>query len=886
MADNRLSRFLREAEGAHFLAVLGMGPVAAAAIVVLQQFHLVAHTPIWMIPAILVGGQFITTAAGVWRNRAPSRLSTQVWIVARVALVTATIYATGWGPALAVGLVLIGQETLAVSGTSWEKAMLAWTVAALAVGETLIAVGWVPSLIPVPAVHGLAVLMAIGIAFSNRSLRSALIDKDDAAAMTESREHRFRALVQSSSDLVFCVDSVGTVTYASPSCRRVLGFEPEEMLGTETSSLVHPGDMDGIRDLLGGIWDRPYDSAEFSLRIRNQAGAWRWIEGVATNLLEDNAVAGVVINARDITERRAYMERQSATSELGRRTLQATTLEESLEAAAEIIARIVGFHDCRISRVVGGEAGGTEVIEAVLWPGHRSDPIGVPLAGSSRLRVPVGDPAQPLAYIDVVTDHALAVEEVQFVDGAAGILASAIVRFDAEDAIRYQALHDPLTGLPNRILFNDRLEHALSRLERSISNVVTMIIDLDGFKNVNDSLGHLAGDALLVAVADRLQANVRGFDTIARLGGDEFAMLFDDVETADRASVMAQRVLDEFINPLELPDRQILIGASLGISITDRADAKAERLIADADAAMYQAKRHGKGCYRLFEDSMFAVAFDRMNLEQDLRAAIRNGDIDVHYQPIVTGGTRSVESFEALARWRHPVRGFVSPATFVPLAEELGLIADLGRAVLRQACRQAKEWHERFPAILPSISVNVSQLQLGNARFVDHVTEALARSGLDPSYLVVEVTESMLASESGVIIASLDRLRQMGVRVAIDDFGTGYSSFAALADLPIDIIKIDKRFVDKLLDEDHGEGVVMAIMQLANTLGLETTAEGVERPQQRAILEQLGCTSMQGFLFASAMPGSETMSYLTRQARATEFDAVAAGADSTRREAG
>jgi diguanylate cyclase (GGDEF)-like protein/PAS domain S-box-containing protein len=884
MADNRLSRFLREAEGAHFLAVLGMGPVAALAILALRQFHLVARTPIWMIPAILVGGQFITTAAGVWRNRAPSRVSLQVWIATRVALVTATIYATGWGPALAVGLVLIGQETLAVSGTSSEKAMLAWTIASLAAGETLIALGWVPSLIPVPAVHGLAVLMAIGIVFSNRSLRSALIDKEDAAALTESREHRFRALVQSSSDLVFCVDAHGTVTYASPSCRRVLGFEPEEMLGTETSSLVHPDDISGIRDLLGGIWDRPADSTEFSLRIRNHVGAWRWIEGVATNLLEDPAVAGVVINARDITERRAHMERQVATSELGRRTLQATTLEESLEVAAQVIARVVGFDDCRISRVVCGEPG--EVIEAVLWPGHRSNPIGSPPAGTSGLRVPVGDPARPLAYIDVVTDHELAAEEVQFVEGVAGIVLSAVVRFDAEDAIRYQALHDPLTGLPNRILFNDRLEHALNRLERSVGNVVTMIIDLDGFKNVNDSLGHLAGDALLVAVADRLQTNVRGFDTIARLGGDEFAMLFDDVETADRASLMAQRVLDEFINPLELPDRQILIGASLGISITDRADAKAERLIADADAAMYQAKRHGKGCYRLFEDSMFAVALDRMNLEQDLRAAIRNGEIDVHYQPIVTTGSRSVESFEALARWRHPDRGFVSPATFVPLAEELGLIADLGRDVLLQACRQARVWHDRFPAIRPSISVNVSQLQLGNVRFVDHVTEALALSGLDPSCLVVEVTESMLASESGVIISSLDRLRHMGVRVAIDDFGTGYSSFAALADLPIDIIKIDKRFVDKLLDEDHGEGVVMAIMQLARTLGLEPTAEGVERPQQRAILEQLGCTSMQGFLFASPMPGSETMRYLARHARTPEFDAVAAGVEPSQREAG
>jgi diguanylate cyclase (GGDEF)-like protein/PAS domain S-box-containing protein len=863
MANGRLRRLVSgEARGAHFAAMLCMGPLAAVAILVLRELHLVARTPIWLIPLILVGGQLLTTTAGLWWDRSQGRLQLHILIASQMILVTAVIYATGWGPALGIGLVLVGQDALAVTGSSSQRVVLGWTLSCLAAGEGLIALRWVPSLLPVPEVHGLAILTGIGIVFSYRSLRSALIDREESAALTDGRERRFRALVQSSSDLVFVVDATATVTYASPSCTKVLGYEPGVLLGSETGELVHQDDIESLRLTLRGTLGVPGESVEFSFRVRHDDRTWRWLEGLATNLLDDPAVAGMVINARDVTERRARLERQAAISDLGREVLRATTFEESVECAADVIVRTVHASNCRIVSVPQSAGPGVQETQEIDTAGRNAGTATG--ADVPALRVSVGDPEQPLAYIEVFKDISTTRDEEAFVEMVAGIVLSATVRFGAEDAIRHQAMHDPLTGLPNRTLFNDRLEHALARHARDIGYVAVMIVDLDGFKNVNDSLGHLTGDALLVAVANRFEARLRGFDTIARLGGDEFALLFDGLEEADQAGRVAQRVLDALVGPLPLPGREVAIGASVGVSLTNTPGAKADRLIADADAAMYRAKREGKGCYRVFETAMHTAAVERLSLEQDLRGAIRDGALTVYYQPIIDTNTCQVSSFEALARWQHPTRGFVPPDTFIPLAEESGLIIELGRAVLHEACRRAEQWSIRFPDRHLSISVNASRLQLASPSFLEHVADALALANLDPSSLVIEVTESILASESRHVIVTLDELRRSGVRVAIDDFGTGYSSFAALAELPIDILKIDKRFIDHLVYDDQGRGFVNAIMQLAQTLHLQTTAEGVEQPEQRDALAALGCTHVQGFLFSPAMTGAETHSYLAR----------------------
>jgi diguanylate cyclase (GGDEF)-like protein/PAS domain S-box-containing protein len=867
MAFERLhSRLWGESSGVHFAAVLLMPPAAAAAIVVLQQLDLVSPSPIWLIPLILGVGQVVTLTTGIWWSRDQSRARLHLWIASQAIVVTATIYATGWGPALAIGLVLVGQETLVTAGSSSERAIVGWTLACLAAGEALVALRWVPSLIPLPQVHGLAILMAIGIVFSYRSLRAALVDREAAGALTESRERRFRALVQSSSDLVFVVDVDRRLTYVSPSTSNVLGYQPDVLLGPDSGMLIHEEDIGDLRAYLDQLDGRPGQSAEFAVRVRHQNGSWRWLEGIATNLLGDEAVAGMVINARDVTERRERLERQAAIGDLGREALRATTLEESIRSSVELIERTVHARACRVVKVLeggDGERGATTTGEdGAADPTARGE--------APELRVSVGDPDRPTAFIEVFTDGPVTAEDEQFVESVSGIVLSATVRFGAEDAIRHQAMHDPLTRLPNRALFNDRLEHALRRRSQIAGYVAVMIVDLDGFKVVNDSLGHLAGDELLAAVATRFTASLRGFDTVARLGGDEFAILFDALEAPDQAGRVAQRVLDSLVEPLTLPDREVAIGASVGIALTDKADTRADRLLADADAAMYRAKKEGKGCYRVFETAMHTASVERMTLEQELRSAIRDGALTVHYQPIVDTATGRTTSFEALARWQHPTRGFVPPDKFIPLAEESGLILDLGWAVLLEACRQARQWSEWFPGVTQHVSVNASRLQLADIRFADQVADALARVSLPPTSLVVEVTESVLASESGRVIASLDRLRRTGVRVAIDDFGTGYSSFAALADLPIDILKIDKRFIDNLLKDDQGRGFVNAIMQLAHTLHLETTAEGVEEPEQYAALAALGCTNIQGYLFSRPMPADGVRGYLAARDAVTD----------------
>jgi diguanylate cyclase (GGDEF)-like protein/PAS domain S-box-containing protein len=867
MALERVRRIASgEARGVHFAAVLFMGPLAAIAIVLLRQIHLVAPSPLWLIPTILVGGQLITTASDLWWERSRSHLRLHLRVASQAIVVTATIYATGWGPALAVGLVLVGQEALTAIGSKAQRVVLGWNLSCLAVGQILIALGWAPSLIPIPEVHGLAVLMAVGIAFSYRSLTSALIDKEDAAGLTDRRERRFRALVQSSQDLVFVVDAAGAVTYASPSCVRVLGYEPDTMLGSSTGMLVFEADVAELRQTIARAADVPGGRSEFSVRALHGDGTWRWIEGVATNLLDDPAVRGVVINARDITERRSRSDRQTAIADLGRVALRATSLDAVLESAAAVVTAQIDGSSCLIHGA--GDVPNPATLASRHAPGvqrpwddlNDRNPV---------LAVPVGDPDAPLAHIEVRRDRSITPEDEQFIEGVASILLSSIVRSRAEDAIRHQAMHDPLTDLPNRTLFNDRLEHALSRTARVGGNVAVMVVDLDGFKNVNDSLGHLVGDALLIAVADRFRLSLRDVDTIARLGGDEFAILVDDLDSVEQAGQVAQRVLDALVSPLTLADREVAIGASLGIAVADQRDGNTDRLLSNADAAMYRAKREGKGCYRVFEAAMHAAAVERMNLEQALRNSIANNILTVHYQPVIDTRTGLTSSLEALARWPQPDHSFVPPDVFIPVAEDTGLIIDLGRAVLFEACRQTRIWHAKFPHLRPSIAVNVSRLQLIHPTFVADVADALTQAGIGPSSLIIEVTESALVAESGRITGVLAELHRTGVRIAIDDFGTGYSSFAALAELPIDIVKIDKRFTDNVLRDHEGLGFVNAILHLARTLHLDTVVEGVEQPEQRDALEGLGVTHLQGYLFSRPLPAEATLEYLTEH-NATE----------------
>jgi diguanylate cyclase (GGDEF)-like protein len=428
-----------------------------------------------------------------------------------------------------------------------------------------------------------------------------------------------------------------------------------------------------------------------------------------------------------------------------------------------------------------------------------------------------------------------------------------------EAELRHQAFHDALTNLANRALFSDRVDHALGRRHRNTGSLAVLLLDLDGFKTVNDSLGHNAGDALLVGVAARLQDILRTGDTAARLGGDEFAILLEDLEDDDGALDVAQRVIEEVAKPFAIAGKEIFVSASVGITLGDHGD-NADELLRNADAAMYRAKSVGNGCYRVFEAAMHSAALARLELETDLRRALDEDELVVHYQPIVAAATGEVGGFEALVRWQHPVRGLIPPLDFIPLAEENGLIVDIGRVVLRAACAQVAQWRRTHRRL--NVSVNVSARQLADPHLVDDVLQVLHDTRLDPEALTLEITESAVIGDPDVAFERLTVLKGIGVRIAVDDFGTGYSSLSSLHNLPVDTLKIDKTFIDGVATGDEAAGVVHAIISLARTLRLGTVAEGVEHRDQVRRLEELGCQQLQGYCFSKPLPAEQIASLL------------------------
>jgi diguanylate cyclase (GGDEF)-like protein len=413
------------------------------------------------------------------------------------------------------------------------------------------------------------------------------------------------------------------------------------------------------------------------------------------------------------------------------------------------------------------------------------------------------------------------------------------------------AMHDALTGLANRVLLNERLEQALARVNRG-EMVAVHLLDLDHFKNVNDTLGHPAGDKLLKDAASRLRALVRETDTIARMGGDEFAILQVAIGQPADATALAQRVIQSVSAPYELDGRQVLIGTSVGIAVGPADGLASDQLMRNADLALYRAKGDGRGTYRFFEAEMDAQMQQRRVMEYDLRKALTAGQFELHYQPVVNLDSDQISGFEALVRWRHPDKGMIAPGQFIGLAEEIGFIVPLGEWVIREACATAATWPDNM-----RISVNLSPAQFKNSGLVQIVVGALAASGLAASRLELEITETALLEDSEATLATLYRLRELGVRIAMDDFGTGYSSLAYLQSFPFDRIKIDRSFIRDIADGTGSVNIVRAVAALAKGLGMETTAEGVETSEQLDSVRSEGCTEMQGFLFSRPRPADE-----------------------------
>ena len=432
----------------------------------------------------------------------------------------------------------------------------------------------------------------------------------------------------------------------------------------------------------------------------------------------------------------------------------------------------------------------------------------------------------------------------------------------AEARITFMAHHDALTELPNRLLLHERMEEMLSRLKRNGGGLAVHCIDIDNFKTVNDTLGHPVGDRLLQEVAGRLRDVLRHEDVVARLGGDEFAILQADIgQTAEVAS-LAGRLLGVLAEPFDLDGNIVSASASIGIAIAPGDGGEADQLLKNADMALYRAKGDGKGTFRFFEAEMDARAREHRQLELDLRTALQAGGLQVHYQPLIQLSTGAITGCEALVRWHHPARGMVSPAEFVAVAEETGLINQLGAFVLKRACADAALWPEPI-----KVAVNLSPLQFRSGNLLAVVAEALEESGLAPERLELEITETLLLDKSGLVLATLHALRELGISISMDDFGTGYSSLSYLRSFPFDKIKIDRSFVHDMGESVDSQAIVRAIIGLGASLGITITAEGIENVSDMERLRQEGCDEGQGYLFSKARPQAEILAALMRDER-------------------
>ncbi|GJD96677.1 bifunctional diguanylate cyclase/phosphodiesterase [Methylobacterium iners] len=577
-------------------------------------------------------------------------------------------------------------------------------------------------------------------------LRALKRDRLHAAALAEANqtlyekekiaraaEAHFRLLAENTTDVIIWCDSDITHKYVSPAVRNVLGYEPEELIGTRPLRFVHPDDAEAYARVLRDLTSGRVEQAVTAQRYRRKDGVDIWVE-ISFSVTREAVTSqrdGYVASLRDITARK-----------------------------------------------------------------------------------------------------------------------------EAELQIAHMATHDALTGLPNRLLFRDRLSQERANAKRHGNGFAVLACDLDRFKAVNDKLGHPAGDKLLALVAERLTAEARDVDTVARLGGDEFAIILSWVNDPQAASLAAERLIGALGRPFDIDGVTVSIGVSIGIALASAEVENTDSLLTNADIALYKAKSTGRNTFRFYEAGMDAMVAKRTNLELDLRDALQRGDFVLHYQPVIDLASDEAVGFEALLRWQHPVRGMVSPADFIPLAEETGLITTLGAWALREACREAASWPHDL-----SVAVNVSAIQFQQPGLEQSVMHALSASGLPARRLELEITESVLMQDAQAVVACLHRLRGLGVRIALDDFGTGYSSLSYLRQFPFDKIKIDRSFIREIGDPDAA-AIVRAVVGLGTHLGIAITAEGVETREQLDQVRSEGCTEVQGFLFSQPLPALDALRFI------------------------
>jgi diguanylate cyclase (GGDEF)-like protein/PAS domain S-box-containing protein len=680
----------------------------------------------------------------------------------------------------------------------------------------------------------------------------------------------------------------------------ILGFSAEEWIADPGmwARQVHAEDRHRV---FGREEELSDPTVPDEYRMRHRDGSTVWVRDEAALVTDAQGRArwhGVILDITDRKlaeielERRA--DQQAAVARLGQRALEGASLVELIDEALEQATRITKAEAAAVLERSADTDALTVRARVGVWRDGTLAPSRAAREASERHAdaryLPEELPDGVAGYIE--SKHGrwgelrlassakspLGTADADFVQALANILADAIQRRAAEEAMRYQAVHDPLTGLPNRVLVMERLGDLLAA---SPAEVAVVLLDIDNFKLINDSLGHAAGDELLIKIAPRLRTAVGPDAMIARFGGDEFVVLLEQVDDDRTAAHVAERIVAAFEFPFDLHTSEHFAKVSVGIALATQAGSTPAALIRDADAALYHAKERGRARFEVFDNQMRTRTVERLSLENDLRRALERDQLRVVYQPVVSLRDRSIRSLEALLRWEHPVRGPISPADFIPVAEESGMIEPIGRWVLEAACAQVARWQAAYPHFGSlGISVNLSVRQFKQRELQTTVARALAISGVQPSSLSLEITETVLLEEPEWASGAIKRMAPLGVRFILDDFGTGYSSLAYLSELPIDGLKVDRSFVEMLGSDKRSAAITKAIVRMAQALSIEVIAEGVETERQVRALRELGCEIAQGFYFSRPL-APEAVARLLSAPPPRE---LARGARGTRRE--
>jgi diguanylate cyclase (GGDEF)-like protein/PAS domain S-box-containing protein len=719
---------------------------------------------------------------------------------------------------------------------------------------------------------------------------------------SEDSGRRFRAALDAAADMVFLVDlRTACILDFNATASRYLGYEPAELLGCQGDKILEGASLEDLRASQRALLANKDGADSHTRKYRRKDGSTFEAE-VLRRIVESPEGPILVVNARDLTERKTAEARQSAhlryqekifrlgQSALGMREPADLVLDAAQSALAGLNADAVAYVEpgpqpfTVILREVLGLAnrplspvaayGSDEPLAAVLQrgevlvlgEGERAPlPFNWASAGRTAALVPVQGERTVRGALCALSRYpgAFGSDEIGFIQAVASVLSTGLQRIDSEGRLAFLAQFDALTGLPNRSLLSDRFSQMIMHAQRNGTQLGVLFIDLDDFKLVNDTLGHAGGDELLKEVADRLRTSVRAGDTVARISGDEFSVVLSDLSKPEDAALVAQKIIDALAVPAQARGQEVFVSASIGIAVYPTDGQDAEALLGAADAAMYRAKQSQRNAYQFFTPEINQRSRARAQLGSELHRALERDEFRLFYQPKIDLRSGRACGAEALLRWKHPERGLVAPAEFIPVLEETGLIVSVGEWVVRQACEDLRAWAASALPALP-VAVNLSARQFRQPDLDVRIRSILAEAGTDCSLLELEITESQLMHDPSQAIRVLRTLREAGLRIAIDDFGTGYSSLAYLTRFPLSALKIDRSFVADVLNEEAAGSIVRTIVDMAKTLGLTVIAEGVENEAQAAFLRALGCHQAQGYFFAKPMPAAELGAFLAR----------------------